>query len=484
MPPISAQTSYERRVAVWDLRDRGLGYKAIARELNLDINSVRHYCKAQPGAMSPQSVIDSVLRLKADPEYSHLGPLQLSVLASGGDLVSESTLSAAIKAAGLANKGLMWRGGSRPYWMDAKWTNPHDCFQADTVKPRTVADGLIEVFSIRDVITGLHWLSIVDSNNLSGCLQQAFQVLGVPRMLQCDNGFGMISNGDGGVYSAFQKVAWVAGVERIHYLPEAEPDRNGSVESFHRWLQLEYLHRPGGQAHDVSSLCEWIGGRLAFYNVVKPLAAHGGKGNRKSPRHAFPDVLYDPCAVSVPSPASVSMVGVQPGILSYTRLVDSRGAFVVRNPGLVVALGKGLGGHYVRMDVYHGGQARFFSRSVAESGVYTYSKVNGRRVSDYDGEHTYQVARADLDWCCGRRSQKIWVAGELLDESGVFSAVFIDEQDFRRRYAKAIRKPMPSSYPRWVDVHFEADGTWQWVDTRTGEIIASDRTTPDHAGEE
>lgn len=483
MPPVNAQTSYERRVAVWELRDRGLGYKSIARELNLDINSVRHYVKECPASRSPQSVIDAVLDLKRNPEYSHLGPMQLVVLAAGGDLVSESTLSAAINAAGLANKALSWRGGGRPYWTDAKWSKPYDCFQVDTVKLRTSADGLQEVFSCRDVITGLHWLSIVHANNLSGCLVDAFEVLGVPRMLQCDNGFGMISTGDGGTYSPFQRVAWSAGVERIHYLPEAEPDRNGSVESFHRWLQLEYLHRVGGMAHDVDELCVWLTQRLAFYNELKPLAAHGGKGKRCSPRQMFPDVRYDLHAVSIPRYMSPSLRGLQPGILSYTRLCNSKGAFIVRNPGLVVALGENLGGHYVRMDVYEGGSAHFFSRSVAESGVYTYAKVNGRRVSDYDGSHTSQVARVHLDWCQGRRSVNIWHAAELMTAAGDFTPVFIDEVDFKRRYAKAIRKPMPSNYPRWVDLREHADGTWEWLDKRTGEVIASDRTVPDHTGE-
>ena len=484
MSPVTAQTSYERRVSVWALRDQGLGYKRIAADLGLSVSSVRHYLLDRPAERSPESVINAVLELKANPDYSHLGPLQLAVIASGGDLVSETTLSRAINAAGLAVKGLNWRGGGRPYWMDAKWSAPLDCFQADTVKLRTVADGLQEVFSIRDVITGLHWLSIVDSNNLSGCLQDAFDVLGVPEMLQCDNGFGMISAGDGGTYSPFQRVAWAAGVKRIHYLPEAEPDRNGSVESFHRWLQLEYLHRPGGPAHDVAELCAWLGERLHFYNVVKPLAAHGGKGLRRSPRQAYPESPYNPRLVSVPSYLNLPVAPSQVGILSYTRLVDSRGAFVVRNPGLVVALGKGLGGHYVRMDVYRGGAAKFLARQLADKGVYTYARVNGRRVSDYDGAKTTEVARASLDWCCGRRSVAVWYAGELADSAGLFLPVAIDEVDFRRRYAKAIRKPMPSSYPRWVDVQLSADGAWFWVDTRSGEIIASDRSAPDHIGEE
>ncbi len=93
------------------------------------------------------------------------------------------------------------------------------------------------------------------------------------------------------------------------------------------------------------------------------------------------------------------------------------------------------------MDIYPGGAAKFFARSAADDGAgYTYSVVRGRVVSDYDGASTHEIARADLDWCCGRRSERVWVAGELLDDAGQFQPVALDEQDFRRRYAKAICK--------------------------------------------
>lgn len=478
---IALELSYERHRAVHDCRyNRGLSLSATARELNLSIGSVRHYLSKPLPSSSPADVISAALEIKSAESTRHYGPMQISGLIDGvGSVVSETTLSRRIKAAGLAHKGLRWRGGSRPYWMDAKYTSPLECFQVDTVKLRVASGELVEVFSCRDVVSGVHHLSIVDGNNLSGCLAECFRVMGVPSVVQADNGFGMILANNGGSYSDFQQVAWLAGVSRIHYIPEAEPDRNGAVESFHRWLQYEYLHA-GGMAADVDGLCAWLGERLRWYCTRKPLGGLGGKRARKTPASVHPCYDWRPVA----NPLPISPRSGTPGVVSFTRLVDSRGALVIRNPGLLIALGPQHGGHYVRVDIYPGGRARCFSRLPADEGEgYTVERINGRLVSDYDGSQTREIAIADTDWCCGRKSFRQLVLADVSDASGEFQPVNIDDRAWLRTYAKALRKPMPSSYPRWVVVDILDDGSWTWTDSRTGLVVASSRSVPDHSGE-
>lgn len=473
-------TRYDKLTAVQQAKAQGYSQSKAAAHLGWNIGTIKKYWNKTAPSHNPAKVISAALDLKRDDTHSHRGPMQLSALVDGiGTIVSETTLSRHIKDAGLSMRKTRWRGGSRPYWMEAKPSQAGDMFQGDTVKLRT-ADGILhEVFSIADVVSGVHHLSFVAHGNLSGCLQDAFDHMGICKVLQMDNGFGMISNADGRL-SAFQRVAAANGIKRIHYIPEGDPDRNAAVESFHGWLQLEYVHH--GMCTDRDALALWLTNRLDFWNFRKPLSSLGGKGKRRTPAQVG---TYQPGNVTTPPPASVTSSYPTGMTISYTRLIDGRGAFVVKNPGLVVILGEDLAGHYARCDISPDGSARFLVRFAADEGErITVEKVCGRLISDYDGQNTHEVATAKLEWSDAGSSRRAWLyAAERAELDRNVTPIRFDPQAAARHYAKTLRKPMPASYPKHVDVITNSDGSWHWVDLRTGDMIASELCVPDHSRE-
>lgn len=69
---------------------------------------------------------------------------------------------------------------------------------------------------------------------------RAWQRLGLPDVLQVDNGelFGLTTHA--GALSRFARLALLVGVG-LTFIPEGEPWRNGSVENFNGWLQARLL---------------------------------------------------------------------------------------------------------------------------------------------------------------------------------------------------------------------------------------------------
>lgn len=101
-----------------------------------------------------------------------------------------------------------------------------------------------------------------------GFVVRAWQRLGLPDVLQVDNGewFGRTTHP--GALSRFVRLALLVGVE-LTFIPEGEPWRNGSVEHFNGWLQARLLaillRSPAQVRHELAALME-----TCYYEHIHP----------------------------------------------------------------------------------------------------------------------------------------------------------------------------------------------------------------------
>jgi hypothetical protein len=169
---------------------------------------------------------------------------------------------------------------------------------------------------------------------------RAWQRLGLPDILQVDNGelFGHTSHP--GSLNRFIRLALLVGVE-LTFIPEREPWRNGSVERFNRWMQERLLalelHSPAQVRRELEALMrccfeEHIHAQLGFQTAAQ---VRQGLNLRRLPA--------DFAGHQQGLPVSV-------GRVSFIRRVRRSGQITVL--GVKVRVGKRLAQRYVRVTLY------------------------------------------------------------------------------------------------------------------------------------
>jgi len=172
-------------------------------------------------------------------------------------------------------------------------------------------------------------------------LVQAWQRLGLPQILQVDNGVLFAGTGRWpGSLDRFIRLVLLVGIELV-FIPEGEPFRNGSVENFNGWFQERLLAIPlRGPAHvrrELKVLME-----ICFREHVHPQL--GFRTSREVRRGLHPRRLPANFQAHLhPMPVAI-------GKISFIRKVRRSGRITIL--GVKVRAGKRLRGYYVQAILY------------------------------------------------------------------------------------------------------------------------------------
>lgn len=166
-----------------------------------------------------------------------------------------------------------------------------------------------------------------------------FQRLGLPRVVQTDNEFGLTSRAMRGTFTKLTRLFLALGVEH-RFIPEGEPYRNGHIERFNRTFRYDFYDQH--VFRDLDHLRAREAQFERYFNQERP---HGG-------------IRYEVPASRLPSErtllAAELTVGsfdldhrrLAPGLVSYVRRVGSEGEISILN-GQPVRLDPALAGDYV-----------------------------------------------------------------------------------------------------------------------------------------
>jgi putative transposase len=143
-----------------------------------------------------------------------------------------------------------------PFRLEPKATTPaypgpqarfsNHIHQLDLVGPRYLTGSRTRYYflvykDVYDLTPFIGFSSVPDLEVVLKFLVQAWQCLGLPQILQVDNGALFAGTGRWpGSLDRFIRLALLVGVELV-FIPEGEPFRNGSVENFNGWFQDRLL---------------------------------------------------------------------------------------------------------------------------------------------------------------------------------------------------------------------------------------------------
>lgn len=479
---VDLEVAYARRVQAHDLRSQGLSIRKIATAMGCSIGSVQNFLASPPDG-SQVDQIAKVLTLKAEQENAHRGSLELKAMT--GSTLSHATLERRISLAGLARKGVHRLSTRAPYHTEAKPMNYLDMLQMDTKKLR-VGTELVELLVVRDVASGCT-VVMKHTGTHAGMLHKVALVLeifgGAPRVFQTDNGTTDFSMAARHSLRPWHKLVLSRGTERVQFIPEAEPRRNGSVESFNNWLQTEWDNH--GSAHGIGAdnFDMWLDNRIRYYNFSKPLSTTGKIPATLSSGRFNPDVsTYD---IKFDEPTS--------GCVSFIRYVSrsldhETGAIMavapIKAPGTVFVCPHEFEGSYLRFDWHLDGMGVVYAPREVDTLV---AVARGHQVAN-----RRFVGRADPGVVVGtftspfvdKHAQVIQfdVAPDVLQD---FKPTTTDPKAILRTWKKVLKQAIPEILPSGISLVVGEDGDWQAFNHH-GDLIWSEQTSPavlEHARE-
>jgi hypothetical protein len=172
-------------------------------------------------------------------------------------------------------------------------------------------------------------------------LVQAWQCLGLPQILQVDNGVLFAGTGRWpGSLDRFIRLVLLVGIELV-FIPEGEPFRNGATENFNGWFQERLLaiqlRGPAQVRRELKVLME-----VCFREHVHPRL--GFRTSREVRRGLHPRRLPANFQAHLqPMPVAI-------GKLSFIRKVRRSGRITIL--GVKIRAGKHLRGRYVQATLY------------------------------------------------------------------------------------------------------------------------------------
>jgi hypothetical protein len=128
-------------------------------------------------------------------------------------------------------------------------TGSNQVHQFDIVGPRYLKGSSIRYYflvykDVHDQTPFIGFFRGLDLDIVLAFLVQAWQRLGLPRILQVDNDHLFVGTGRWpGSLSRFVRLVLLVGIELL-FIPEGEPFRNGAVENFNGWFQARLLAIP------------------------------------------------------------------------------------------------------------------------------------------------------------------------------------------------------------------------------------------------
>jgi transposase InsO family protein len=172
-------------------------------------------------------------------------------------LPSVRTVARILQRAGLTNPSLrLAQSLARSDYPGPQAQDTNQLHQVDVVGPRyLIGDKTRYYFLIcKDVFDQAVYTELVESRNMDGILTfliHAWQYLGLPEMVQFDNGREFCGFGYAAHHlSQIIRLCLRLEVEAV-FIPPGKPQRNGSVENFNGWFQPLLLKRTYRRACDL-----------------------------------------------------------------------------------------------------------------------------------------------------------------------------------------------------------------------------------------
>jgi transcriptional regulator with XRE-family HTH domain len=188
--------SHQVKEEILALRNEGSSYRAIARQVGVSHSYVQQVCNGSipMATRNPQEYLDQALTEREDyGECAMAIRYELKKQYPGEKIPAESTIHTHLKAHNRVSHALHRTNKYRPWWMEDRPNQPGEMFQIDTLKLKPLNGKAFEVFTVYDVVSRAGWVEIVPSqSSYVWALSRAFQALGVPKAIQCDNGFGFV----------------------------------------------------------------------------------------------------------------------------------------------------------------------------------------------------------------------------------------------------------------------------------------------------
>jgi len=218
--------------------------------------------------------------------------------------------------------------------------------QLDLVGPRYLKGSRARYYflvykDIYDLTPFIGFFRAPDVEVVLNFLVQAWQRLGLPQILQVDNGVLFAGSGRWpGSLDRFIRLVLLVGIELV-FIPEGEPFRNGSTENFNGWFQerllVIQLHGPAQVRRELKVLMD-----ICFREHVHPqlgfrTSCQVRRGLR--PRHLPANFQ----AHRQPMPVAI-------GKITFIRKVRLSGQITIL--GIKVLAGKRLRGRYVQATLY------------------------------------------------------------------------------------------------------------------------------------
>ena len=455
MPRVSIEVAAERRARVHELRAQGLSLREICARTGLCYASVHNFLSRDPGDARVDELRAAVAIKAANPDLSSREIRDKYALTVG-----EATIQRRLSDAGLSLPRGRKSLGLRRYWTDEKPSLYLDMVQLDTVKLRDAQGVLREYLSARDVYSGAHVL-LPHNPSESGMLrniQRVFAIFGgIPRVVQCDNGTTDFSLPRRNRLRPWMQWAFAAGVRRVQYIPEAEPQRNASVESFHAWIKRQIDSEYSG-----GDLGKFLREKLVYYNHIRSLST-----TRKTPASRAPSFCLDRDSLDVTLDESRWTRGEC--CVSFIRLAlrdrESRAVVaVVRSPAGVYVLPDAFEGSYVRFDVYANRGELWMPVTVAVE----VARIDGRFQAGATGA---LVGSFDSPFVDDSPVVVPQVTDVPVDVQRVDTAAVV------RRWARVLKQACPSLLPSGYETRQAETGEWEvWY---RGELVWTEQSSPE-----
>jgi putative transposase len=262
-------------------------------------------------------------------------------------LPSVRTVARILKRAGLTNPSLrLARPLAQSDYPGPQAQDSNQVHQVDVVGPRYLKGDKTRYYFLvcKDVFDQAVYLELVHSRRMDGVLTfltHAWQHLGLPEMVQFDNGrefcgFGQPARS----LSRVIRLCLRLEVEPV-FIPPGKPQHNGSVENFNGWFQPVLLKRPYRRACDLRRQLRLLVTTVNEQHVHPQLGYKTPAQYRQAKR-----LRVLPANFSIDSPK----IPICAGKVTFIRLVSAEGNINIL--GQRFKIGKRLKFQYVKATLY------------------------------------------------------------------------------------------------------------------------------------
>jgi hypothetical protein len=323
------------------------------------------------------SALDTAVGMKIEDGYAGPDTLAYSLHLNGYDeseIPSNKTLYRAIKQDAVVHKPIGGKGDSRGYhsYFRGGLTAPCQRIQLDGWGPFTICGEIFYLLVAKDAYSKMVYAEAVPHKYgpyLQPFIRNMVAALGIPVELQLDNAVTWRCNAKNPgrlVWAALQ-----AGIERVHFIPESQPTRNGGVERINWTIALEFFRKFEGETGYTFASIEDFHTRFSEYlNRYNHERQHRALPKKSGSKrfHCTPGEVHQ-VRIEKAAPSAQS--------IAFTRLMVNPGYCVLHSS--VVASCSAYTGSYLTWECQWNGSGRILHKG-QEVGTFEHG-FTGRRES-------------------------------------------------------------------------------------------------------